>query len=388
MNDETRETLWAYLDGALPEGERRALEARLAASESLRAELESLRAVSRAVRNAHPESPVPDGFLVRLRARRDRGDAPRRDWVFLPHELRPAAAALSIGVIALTIWDRVAVPPPPEDVFPAGAANVALPASAPVSQLNVSGRVTRGGRAGAGTADLGMGAPAAERQYQDESLPLVPAPAEAERKELAARSGRAPGAPLDPEARARARGTMTEQERSARNEALIGDLERQKKAMGIVRAMSPEERLVERARVLSRGPQAPAVAASAPALLEAKGAPASAAIPEPPAAAAPSAEGRPAPEAGLVFSDARSLAASWVVLGLPGRAPAADFARERLVVLKPSATKILSVSAGPDAVTVVFRALRPDETPAPARDRAAAIPLAPQPVVILDATPR
>ena len=50
MNDETRELLSAYLDGALPEGERRALEARLASSAELRGALEDLRSVSKAVK--------------------------------------------------------------------------------------------------------------------------------------------------------------------------------------------------------------------------------------------------------------------------------------------------------------------------------------------------
>jgi anti-sigma factor RsiW len=391
MNDETRETLWAYLDGALPDGEKAAIEARLAASESLRAELESLRAVSRAVKDTHPARPLPDGFLARLGARRDRGDRPRRDWVFLPHEVRPLVAAMSFGVVALLIWDKVVVPDQPQPVFPMGAARVDVSSAAPVAQVDLSARALHGGDAGAGSADLGLGAPASERPERGEVLPLVPAPAAPARKALADKSGRAPGQPLDAAARAYSRATMTETERSARNEELIGALERQKKAMGITSVISGNDRFLQEGR--ASGPDAPRVHAQAPAMLKA----ARASRPAPSAgddaaaaatAALPPGAGRPAPEAALVFTDARGLSAAWVLLGFTGRPPAGDFSKRRLVLLKPSGTKIVSAGADGDAVTVVYRALRDGETASPAKDRTAWIPREPGTVLILDATPR
>ena len=98
--------------------------------------------------------------------------------------------------------------------------------------------------------------------------------------------------------------------------------------------------------------------------------------------------GRLAPDAALVFTDANSVSSSWVLLGLPGKPPATDFANGRLVIIKPSATKILSVTPGPDAVTVVYRSLLPDEDSDPARDRAAPLPAEPKAVLIYDASPR
>jgi hypothetical protein len=65
-----------------------------------------------------------------------------------------------------------------------------------------------------------------------------------------------------------------------------------------------------------------------------------------------------------------------------------DFSTGRLIMIKPSATKILSVTPGPDAVTVVYRSLLPDEESDPARDRVAPLPVSPKAVLIYDASPR
>jgi hypothetical protein len=144
---------------------------------------------------------------------------------------------------------------------------------------------------------------------------------------------------------------------------------------------------------LREPPAAPAIRAPVPSLLKAKkqsGALAQAAA-DTALAAKPAAEspaGRLAPDAALVFADASSLASSWVLLGLPGDPPTADFVNGRVVVIKPSATKILSVTPGPDAVSVVFRSLQPDEESDPAKDRVAPLPAAPKNVLIYDATPR
>ena len=100
------------------------------------------------------------------------------------------------------------------------------------------------------------------------------------------------------------------------------------------------------------------------------------------------ASGRVSPDAGLVFGDARSLATSWVLLGFPGEPPTVDFSASRLVLIKPSATKILSSGAKSGAIVVVYRALLPEEAADPAHDRAALIPAEPREVLILDASPR
>jgi hypothetical protein len=89
-----------------------------------------------------------------------------------------------------------------------------------------------------------------------------------------------------------------------------------------------------------------------------------------------------------VFTEAGSLSSSWILLGMPGGPPSTDFAAGRLVMIKPSATKIVSVTPGPDAVVVVYRGLLMDEPADPARDRVAPLPLAPRAVLIYDATPR
>jgi hypothetical protein len=88
------------------------------------------------------------------------------------------------------------------------------------------------------------------------------------------------------------------------------------------------------------------------------------------------------------LTDARSLSSSWVLLGLPKDPPAVDFAAKRAVLIKPSVSRIVSVTVDEDAVFVVYRSLRAGETPDPVRDRFALLPLTPANVRILDASPR
>ncbi|UPT73706.1 MAG: zf-HC2 domain-containing protein [Elusimicrobiota bacterium] len=105
MNDAIRELLSAYLDGALPELERRDVEERLSRSEELRAELESLRSVSNAVKGL-PRAKLPAGFLARLESRRLRERAPSREYFILPPAYRPVAFALSSAIVAMVVWDK------------------------------------------------------------------------------------------------------------------------------------------------------------------------------------------------------------------------------------------------------------------------------------------
>jgi anti-sigma factor RsiW len=425
MNDETREELSAYLDGALPEAERAALEARLAASAELRGALEDLRAVSNAVKSL-PKEPLPPGFMARFSARRARGDAPRQDWVFLPPAARPVVAALSCAVVALVIWNKAAVEPEETLIHPPHAANVYEAGNAPVSQLDLSKEARSapgGGGLGGGAAGelkktgdatalgiAGVGAGTASPVVSLDSLQNA-APAEDERKIAAklgsvaaargGRSGRALGQPLNAAADAaaapepaltdRTRLAMTEEERSARNEQMFGELEKQKKSLGMKVLPKSERRSGPSVAAMlglpEPAPAAPMVHGASPTLLK----PARA---DGPAAentlAFPdgSAPGRVAPDAGLVLMDAGSLASSWVLLGLPGDPPATDFSTVRLVIIKPSATKILLVTPGRGAITVVYRALQAGEASDPLRDRVAPLPLSPKAVLIYDASPR
>jgi|CXWL01.1.fsa_nt_gi hypothetical protein len=104
MKDETRERLSAYLDGALSDSQRRAVEAEVELSVEMRHELEALRDVSAAVKGLGKEK-LPEGFMARLQARRAREEAAAR-----PSGYRPLALALSTAVIALVIWDRTRSP--------------------------------------------------------------------------------------------------------------------------------------------------------------------------------------------------------------------------------------------------------------------------------------
>lgn len=414
MNDETRELLSAYLDGALPAAERLALEARLSASADLRRELEDLRAVSRAVK-ALPKEPLPPGFIARLQARRARGETPRRDWVFLPPAMRPVALALSCGVVALVIWDKVAVEPPEAPLHPQYAAKVEGAAGAPVAQFDVSRRAAGGAGSGStgGTVDgksLSVAGPVGEPVRRGDVIPAMeereekaaaksnlplaaPAASRGARAQAAgqpfATDGLAAGGAQELALTDRTKAAMTEEERSARNEQMFGYLEREKKKMGI--KVLPKKDSIAAMRGASlfgaAAPAAPAVSAPAPTLLkrvEREGPAAADAV----LAAKAGGPGRLSPDAALVFSDARGLASSWILLGFPGNPPAADFTLGRLVLIKPSATKILSVTADAGAVTLVYRSLLPDETSDPARDRVAPIPAEPKTVLIYDASPR
>ncbi|MDE2142911.1 MAG: hypothetical protein KGJ84_10920 [Elusimicrobia bacterium] len=410
INDETLELLSSYLDGAMTEAERLALEARLAASADLRRELESLRAASMAVKNL-PREPLPPGFLARLQARRARGDAPRQDWVFLPPAMRPVALALSCGVVALLVWDKVTVPPPEPLRHSENEAKVAATADGPVAPFDVSRRAAglTGARDasqdldGSGTSVIG---PVPEDVQKGEVLPrltdqIAPPAAPAAAAKSAATgsvsgirggSGRAAGRPLlaagaagggttEPVLTDRTRITMTEEERSARNEQMFDYIESQKKKMGIAQVLPHGARSPR-----PEAAAAPALSAPTPNLLKnvrREGLAAADATFRAQAAG----PGRLAPDAGLVFSDARSLGSTWVLLGFPGIPPTTDFSAGRLILIKPSATKIVSVTVDAGAVNVAYRSLLPDETADPVKDRVAPIPSEPRTVLLFDVSP-
>ncbi len=286
------------------------------------------------------------------------GKNSKSDWALLPPAARPLAFALSSAVVALVIWNKTAVAPEDPPLHPPGAANVFDMKTAPVAQRDFSDLVSKSSGEG-------------------------PEAAPSARKEGVQRRARALGSPLQDPSAERGASAMTEEERSAANERMFGGIEAEKKRMGIVKVL-PKDAL-EGARGAAV-PAAPKIVAPAPSMLKR----ASQSMPTtlPYGAERASGDRRPAPDAGLVFSDASGLASSWILLGFPGKPPVVDFASGRLMLLKPSATKILSVTTKPDSIDVLYRALTPEENPDPIRDRVAPIPREPRAVLIFDASPR
>lgn len=262
------------------------------------------------------------------------GRPPRRDWVLLPPWSRPVAAVLSVAIAALVVWDQFGPKAQPERATDYEAVKVAPLERAPVSLLDVSGPIRRG----------------EEPEGPAPSVPSAP--------------GRAKGRPLEAQD-APPPGGMTEEQRSARNEELIADLERQKRRMGVVRL---EPARPSRTRLLEPGPELPAVA-GAPGLLKEPGL------------------GRSAPAELLVLADARALASAWAVLGLPGEPPGVDFARERAVLLKTPDARILSAEPAGGAIRVAYRRIAEGEASDPSLDRFVAVPRRPAAVVAADETP-
>jgi hypothetical protein len=295
---------------------------------------------------------------------------------------------VSVGVVALFIWDQVVVaPPPPEIEHPAESAKVAMADNAPAAQLDLSK-----GNAGSTAESLEIAGPAPkEARAGDKLVPLqeeAPAvAAAAPRAMMARRSAKAAGHPFAPE---QTRAAMSEEERSARNEELFAGIEKQKKSMGMrILPKSEPADGKDHKGVLAQiePPSVPIVRGGAAAMLKSSRASGAAAGAEAPSASPASGPGRPAPDAALVFTDASSVASSWILLGLPGKPPVTDFENGRLLIIKPSATKIVSVSTGTDAVIAVYRSLRADEESDPVQDRVTALPATPKNVLIYDASP-
>lgn len=414
MNDDMSENLSAYLDGALSEAERRDLESRLAASSDLRRELESLRAVSRAVKDL-PRSPLPAGFLARLQARRARGGAERRDWVFLSPTYRPVAFALSSAVVAVVLWEQF---DRPETLLPRSydAVKVIREAEAPIAQVDLSGRITSAGAAGsnldamkkdsrANAALQGLGFAARDKAATARRALGQPMEFSEEAPSPAA-------APAALAAKAEGSAPMSEEERSRRNEEYMADLEKEKRAMGIAQVL-PRRGSVAAARgaseadafarggmqMMDAAPEPPgqALASNTPALVSgSRGAARKRAgfggSPAPESAETKQivlgenldySSGIPSDDAGLVFTDGNSLASSWTLLGLPGNYPAVDYWSRRAVLLKRSSTKILEVRVAEGRVQVYFRLLTPGEASDPVQDRFATLPLEPKPVSLI-----
>ncbi|MBI5242827.1 MAG: zf-HC2 domain-containing protein [Elusimicrobia bacterium] len=107
--EHAKERLSEYLDGALADADRKAVDEHLAACADCRAELESLRSVSRLVAGL-PKQPLPAGVMERLKRRREAGGASRPLWLpfSLPHRWQAAAAFASAGVAVMFVAYREA----------------------------------------------------------------------------------------------------------------------------------------------------------------------------------------------------------------------------------------------------------------------------------------
>ena len=378
MNDELREKLSAYLDGALSEMDRKDVEERIARDEETRLELESLRAVSGAVKGLGRE-PLPGGFMARLQSRILReGTSPKRDWVILPPALRPVAAVMSMAVVAFVIWDKATAPI--EQSITGAAwdgtndrAMVKSAAEAPTS-MDVSGRV----------AALNASAPneyAAKKEDSADKLQITPAGkrAAAPGKPLevaeddnrdqgyaglkGAGMGGGAGAPAAPKPAASAPASVfegdsfqarSEEERSAINERLYQKLEDEKKSMGIVRIVekdSDDQPARERADAMTL------TASPEPSRLNRAGAARGMASKQAKLGSlAKAKDAAPVAVKAIALKSAEALAAAWGAAGLPGEPPAVDFPRQMALFLAgPRGCGITAVQNRKKLLVVLYK---------------------------------
>lgn len=320
MNDDLREKLSAYLDGALASAERAAVEAQLAGSEDMRRELAALRAVSGAVKGL-PKAKLPAGFMARLQARREKEQPSQRSWVFLPPAYRPVAFALSTAVVALVVWDKTRAPQEfaaPRSGWQGDIVAVKTAADAPSSQMDLSGNI------------------ASQKALSPASAPSAAA-----------------GAPIGAsEEKLDSFTARNEEERSAINERLYGQLESEKKRMGIVRLLDKETepaaaRMVSRRAALSSVRGAGRASAPAPKI--------------------------------LILKNAESLQAAWTAAGLSGEPPAVKFSEQMALFLAcPPGCGIVSVRTSKKRLTVLYKDSGFEDSSA----RARAVPFSDKPAVL------
>lgn len=389
MNDELREKLSAYLDGALSEMDRKDVEERIARDEETRLELEALRAVSSAVKGLGRE-PLPGGFMARLQSRILReGSDTKRDWVFLPPALRPVAAIMSMAVVALVVWDKAHTPV--EQAITGAAwdgtndrAMVKTAAEAPTS-MDVSGRV----------AALNSGAPseyAAKKEDSADKLEIAPAGkraaapgkplevAEDDNRDqgLAGFKGMAgggagaaagpgaaaapsPAAPTSVFEKSAAEGgsfvARSEEERSAINERLYKTLEDEKKSMGIVRIVEKDS---EDQPARERGDVMTLTASPEPSRLNRAGAMRGAAqgdkLGSLSKSKARAKDAAPVAVKAITLKSSEALAAAWGAAGLPGEPPAVDFPRQMALFLAgPRGCGITAVQNRKKFIVVLYK---------------------------------
>jgi anti-sigma factor RsiW len=417
MNDDIREKLSAYLDGALSDAERRAVEVEISRSEEMRRELESLRAVSGAVKGL-PKEELPAGFMARLEARRLREDAkPAREYFILPPAYRPLAFALSTAVVALVVWDKTH--PSAEFVAPrvgwdGDRVAVKSAAEAPAS-IDVSGQLSSMGAAGKAATDEAperqvaanaakafdgakagkleapstfgkhISAPGKPLGIAEDIAPAASAGPSAGMGgggSIAAAPAPAPAAPaaaadaLEPaEGKDGAFRARNEEERSAINERLYKGFEEEKKRMGIAQILEKDDEADKKLpsggremMTLQASPEAAKVDQGRATVAASRGA-AKAKRREAPA---------PAFKA-IALKSAEALQAAWAAAGLPGEPPAVKFPGQMALFLAgPQGCGIVTVENRKKFIVVLYKASGFDDASA----RVKAVALSTKPVVV------
>ena len=391
MNDDIREKLSAYLDGALSEMDRKSVEEQLALSADMRGELEALRAVSGAVKDL-PREPLPGGFLARLQARRARETQPVRDWVILPPSYRPLAAAMSMGIVAFVLWDKAHGPSDlaaPRTIWDGASDRIAVKTASQVpSSIDVSGRLSSMNENEPAAAKLNI-APAGRRT----AAPGKPLGIAEEAKEssdesfagaggsgFASLSGKgAPAAPaaaaLDSDAKSYL--ARNEEERSAINERLYKNFEEEKKRMGIAQIVAKDaDDKPERGRadLMTLGgtseTQSLAKSRSVAAFRGQKNGSLGRAKAKTEALVAVKALALKSPEA---------LQAAWDAASLPGAPPTVKFPEEMALFLAgPRGCGIVSIQNRKKFIVVLYKDAGFDDASA----RVRAVTLSPKPVVV------
>ncbi len=402
MNDELREKLSAYLDGALSEMDRKDIEERLARSEEMRLELEALRAVSASVKGL-PKENLPAGFAARLEARRARGEKPERAYFILPPAYRPLAFALSSAVVALVIWDKNN--PSKEYAEPhvgwegdriavksAAEAPPSVDVSGQLSAMKVGAKLSEdesakkedAGKADDANSTFGKHLSAPGKPFGiAESAGALAGGSGMIARQAAAVSPAAPAAasPAPPSEKEPLEDknapliARNEEERSAINERLYKGFEEEKKRMGIARIMDKDSEGDRRASgqdvmALQASPEAPALdrvdrapskSASARGALRAKA-----------ERSAPTLQA-------LALRSADALFTAWAAAGLPGKPPAVKFPGEMALFLAgPAGCGITDVQERKKLIVVLYKNAGFDDASA----RVRAVPLSSKPVVV------
>jgi len=397
MNDDTREKLSAYLDGALSDADRLAVEVEISRSEEVRLEFEALRAVSAAVKGL-PKEKLPDGFMARLDARRFRdGSKPAQPYFILPPSYRPLAFALSSAIVALVVWDKNHVPSDalePKIGWASQKVAVKNAAEAP-SSIDVSGQLSALDAGGAGG-----GAPKDESfdglARKDDVRPKGADSASTFGKHL-----NAPGKPVEiaeepapafsrtpsaaPAAPAPAsEGTLadngavsarSEEERSAINERLYKSFEAEKKRMGIARILEPESESDDK-KLSAGGREMMALQASPEAARLGRASIVSSVRGS--AGAKAKREGAPVLKA-LALRSADALYTAWAAAGLPGAPPTINFPEQMAIFLAgPQGSGIVSVQHRRKFIVVLYKDAGFEDSSA----RVHSVPFSAKPVVV------
>lgn len=396
MNDDIREKLSAYLDGALNEQDRRAVEVEISRSEEMRLELEALRAVSGAVKGL-PKEKLPAGFMARLEARRARENSkPQRDYFILPPSYRPLAFALSTAVVALVIWDRTHTPTEyvsPRAGWDSEKVAVKTAADAPPS-IDVSGQVAALGEQ---TKSLDAAVQTAKKEASADKAAAsstfgkhISAPgkpleiAESNASSFSGAGGAKLAAAPAPAAAATAEADQlepaeapkgaflarNEEERSAINERLYKGFEEEKKRMGITRIMDKDDEIQNlptggrELMTLQASPEAARVDGGRP-VTAARGA---------------KAKRQSAPIVrAITLKSSDALQAAWAAAGLPGEPPAVNFPDQMAIFLTgPQGCGIVDVQSRKKFIVVLYKNAGLDD----AASRVRAVALSPKPVVI------